>query len=409
MTQKEIPFEMLSESDLFVDGLYKGGVEGNLRAEVFSKLIPGCSNSGGFRIVYSKADRSKVAYVVLFTTLNEIEWPDYLDKETGVFRYYGDNRHPGRDLLDTPKGGNRLLRRVFDELNLKNYQQIPPFLLFKKGKGRDMQFLGLAAPGVVTLSPDRELVAFWRTLDDMRFQNYEAYFTVLDTGEKPIARSWLYARYAGLPEADKKAPAVWRRFVHMGRRGLKPLKARVIDVYPDWFSQVQSNSEGMAALAEIRRHYGDAKAYDFEGCATEILLMSDPHFTDFQLTRPWRDGGRDAVGYYQIQVPGQLNSSLRIDCALEAKCYTPTATGGNGVGVHEMSRLISRIRYRQFGAMVTTSFITKQAFEEVKEDGHPILLVTANNIATVLQQHGINSVDDVESWLREVDTKYQRM
>lgn len=104
MTQKEIPFEMLSESDLFVDGLYKGGVEGNLRAEVLSKLIPGCSNSGGFRIVYSKADRSKVAYVVLFTTLNEIEWPDYLDKETGVFRYYGDNRHPGRDLLDTPKG-----------------------------------------------------------------------------------------------------------------------------------------------------------------------------------------------------------------------------------------------------------------------------------------------------------------
>ena len=77
--------------------------------------------------------------------------------------------------------------------------------------------------------------------------------------------------------------------------------------------------------------------------------------------------------------------------------------------MHEMSRLISRIRYRQFGAMVTTSFITKQAFEEVKEDGHPILLVTANNIATVLQQHGINSVDDVESWLREVDTKYQRM
>ena len=53
--------------------------------------------------------------------------------------------------------------------------------------------------------------------------------------------------------------------------------------------------------------------------------------------------------------------------------------------------------------------VLRRAVVVAKEDGHPILLVTANNIATVLQQHGINSVDDVESWLREVDTKYQRM
>ena len=51
----------------------------------------------------------------------------------------------------------------------------------------------------------------------------------------------------------------------------------------------------------------------------------------------------------------------------------------------------------------------RRAVVVAKEDGPPILLVTANNVATVLQQHGINSVDDVESWLREVDTKYQRM
>ncbi|MCP1762460.1 O-acetyl-ADP-ribose deacetylase (regulator of RNase III) [Bradyrhizobium japonicum] len=36
---------------------------------------------------------------------------------------------------------------------------------------------------------------------------------------------------------------------------------------------------------------------------------------------------------------------------LEAKCYG----SGNSVGVREMSRLISRLRHRQFGVLVTTS------------------------------------------------------
>lgn len=31
------------------------------------------------------------AYVVLYTSMQELAWPDYLDEETGIFRYYGDN------------------------------------------------------------------------------------------------------------------------------------------------------------------------------------------------------------------------------------------------------------------------------------------------------------------------------
>lgn len=91
----------------------------------------------------------------------------------------------------------------------------------------------------------------------------------------------------------------------------------------------------------------------------------DSNFVDFSLTRPWRDGGRDALGFYSISTGGKVNASLKIDCALEAKCYSPN----NGVGVKEMSRLISRIRYRQFGIMITTSYVDKQAYQEVVEDG----------------------------------------
>ena len=64
--------------------------------------------------------------------------------------------------------------------------------MFKKtGNGCDVQFLGLAAPGNPKISQDRDLIAFWRTMGEKRFQNYEAYFTILDTNKEPISRKWI--------------------------------------------------------------------------------------------------------------------------------------------------------------------------------------------------------------------------
>lgn len=412
MMRKEVPFEDLRTSDLYVDCLYKGGPI-NQSGEVLSKLIPGCSNSGGFRKVLCRNDKSKIAYVVLFTTMNELEWPDYLDPQTGVFRYYGDNRKAGQDIHETSRRGNQLLRDTFALLNQGQQASIPPFLVFKKGdKGKDVQFLGLAAPGVTSLSPDKELVAFWRTYQGRRFQNYEAYFTILDTGATPIPRAWLEALWSDdVSEATSLEPLVWKMFRYQGRQGIQPLKAKAIEVFPGWQSQLQADHEGQECLRLIREFY-KGRAHEFELCATDILMKLDPNFVDFQITRPWRDGGRDAIGFYQIQSPGAVHSNLRIDCALEAKCYNPTTSklgqAGNSVGVREMSRLISRIRYRQFGVMLTTSFINKQAYEEVKADGHPILMITATNIASVLYEHGIHS-GDVDSWLESLENRYPRM
>lgn len=97
------------------------------------------------------------------------------------------------------------------------------------------------------------------------------------------------------------------------------------------------------------------------------------------------------------------NSPLRINCALEAKCYGER----NSVGVKEMSRLISRIRYRQFGILVTTSYVDNQAYSEVVEDGHPILIVTASDIATTLRKNSITP-DNINLWLLEMNRKYDR-
>ena len=113
---------------------------------------------------------------------------------------------------------------------------MPPFLIFKKtGTGRDIQFLGLAVPGNPKISPDRDLVAFWRTVKENRFQNYEAYFTVLDTGEKPIYRKWIESLIYDHENNLKYAPEAWVRFVKQGRNGITPLAAPRMHKIPNRF------------------------------------------------------------------------------------------------------------------------------------------------------------------------------
>ena len=395
----KVRFNDLRTADLVVDTIYEGGTANGKASEVLSKLLPGCSNSGGFRKVMRRDGSGLPAYVVLYTSMSELAWPDYLDEETGIFRYYGDNRSPGKSLLDTPRKGNQLLEYVFDCLNSRDgkIKDIPPFLIFKKtGHGWDVQFLGIAAPGNPKLSPDRDLVAFWRTIDGKRFQNYESYFTVLDTSEL-IDRKWLEALINDHENSLKYAPKVWKKFISGGRNGIVPLIARKLPKVPDRYSQLQSDNEGMVCLNAIRKHYAD-NAYGFERCAQDLLEKMDERFQDFNLTRPWRDGGRDALGYYVIGAGSKANYPLRIDCALEAKCYGEK----NSVGVREMSRLISRIRYRQFGVMLTTSYVHKQAYEEVIEDGHPILIVSASDIAQVLRKSSIMS-NNINEWLTSLD------
>lgn len=395
----EIAFEQLQTADLVVDTIYKGGKVSGKGSEVLSKLMPGCSNSGGFRKVMRKDGSGLPAYVVLYTSMQELAWPDYLDEETGIFRYYGDNRNPGRTILDTPRKGNVLLEFVFECLNSKDgsINNIPPFFIFKKtGMGWDVKFLGLAAPGNPKISPDKDLVAFWRTMNEERFQNYEAYFTVLDTSTA-IDRRWLDALISDHDNSLQYAPDTWKRFISKGRNGIVPLVAKKIETVPSKYDQLQSDIEGQNCLKIIRDFYSEFPQ-GFELCAKDILEKTDDKFQDFELTRPWRDGGRDALGYYVINAGGKSNIPLRIDCALEAKCYSEK----NSVGVREMSRLISRIRYRQFGVMITTSYVDNQAYKEVIEDGHPILIVTASDIAQTLRHNSITT-NNIYDWLQALD------
>lgn len=235
------------------------------------------------------------------------------------------------------------------------------------------------------MTADDELAAVWRTTNGQRFQNYRARFTVLD--EAKISRSWLTHVLSGGDPLDVTAPPSWKSWV--ASRTYNVLRAPATTVIRSKTEQVPDDPQGREILNTIRAHFRDRES-DFEACAVAIWRLIAPATGPCEVTRPSRDGGRDAVGQYIL---GPRADPIAIDFALEAKCYA----ADRSVGTREVSRLISRLRHRNFGVFVTTSFFGQQVQEEVREDGHPIALVCGRDIIDALRQH----VHDVPAWLNQ--------
>jgi Restriction endonuclease AspBHI N-terminal len=253
-------------------------------------------------------------------TEDEPNWPDHLDVETGRFTYYGDNRRPGHQLHDTPKGGNRLLQQVFDDLHSGKRAAIPPICIFTStGNGRDISFRGLAAPGAPSLQALDDLVAIWKTANGSRFQNYRATFTVLNADH--VGREWISDILTGQP-LSKNAPSAWWQFVSSVAYNV--LAAPRALAYRKPSQQKPVTATGVQIIEAIHQHFQN-RPYDFEKCAVELARMMDRNVVDCDLTRPWRDGGRDAVRFYRIGPP---SDPIRVEFALEAKCYK--LANGNG-------------------------------------------------------------------------------
>ena len=383
---QEVPFDQLAEADLKIDALYRGGRVGNAADDPLPRLLR-VDSQGGFR---KRGRNGKVELLVLTSSLNDPDWPDALDPETGVFTYYGDNKKPGRELHDTGRRGNLMLQQVFAmaRAGQEGRRKVPPVLLFAgAGSWRDFRFLGLAVPGVEGLEASEELVALWRSSEGLRFQNYRARFTILDT--EVIRRDWLNSIIEGSRD-DALAPDAWRSFVDTGRR--RSLRAVRSLEWRQKREQLPQDAEGQEMVAAIHAHFAHSP-HGFEHCAAALARMMMPDIATLDVTRPSRDGGRDAVGQMRV---GRGASAVLVDFALEAKCF-----GQAAVGVKEMSRLISRLRHRQFGILVTTSCVDRQAYQEIKEDSHPIVVIAAADIVELLRSCGYGSKVAVKAWLDE--------
>jgi len=324
--------------------------------------------------------------------LVNVDWPDRLDSESGTFTYYGDNRTPGGELHSTPLRGNRILRDIYALLHNKSRHAIPPIFVFTKGgMGKDVCFRGLAVPGAIGVPPTGDLVAVWKSTDGKRFQNYRALFTLLDT--PVVRREWLEAIVRGDPRVG--APPSWLDFLDMGR--YRPLVAEPTRRYRTPREQLPVDDSGVNVLSTIVEyfHAHPQCPYALEACALERAKRSLVGVVSAELTRPWRDGGRDAMGLFEI---GEPPSGIRVEFALEAKCMSPSPS--NSCGVRQVSRLLSRLRHRQFGIFVTTSCLGTQAYQELVEDQHPVVVIAGQDIVRTLRQTGLSTVEDISAWLK---------
>lgn len=386
---KSISFDRLASADLQVEAIYEGGTAGNVGDDPLGKLIP-VGNQGGFRYAGSVKD-ADLRLVVLYTSGADRDWPDALDRETGLFTYFGDNREPGKEIHDTSRGGNAILRSCFHRLHGSPPERgkIPPFLLFNKvspAGGRDVRFLGLAVPGAQDVQPADDLVAIWRTSEGERFQNYRATFTILAVATVP--RSWLDELAAG-ELLGPACPEPYRDWVEKGK--YTPLESPRTIQYRTKARQQPESKDDAALVATIYDYFAD-DPYAFEACAIELWSMQAKESVSFVATRRAADGGRDAYGWYHI---GPDADRIRLEWSLEAKLYAPE----NSAGVKEISRLISRLRHREFGVFVTTSYIGKQAYEEVRGDQQPIIVICGRDIADLLKRHGHATPAAVTTWL----------
>jgi hypothetical protein len=191
------------------------------------------------------------------------------------------------------------------------------------------------------------------------------------------------------------SPKAWADWVRTGK--YRPLTSVPTTLIRSIVDQTPDTGVKIAILKLIYEHFKESPPR-FEAFAARIFQMDDRRVVIDQITRASMDGGRDAIGRYVL---GLNNDPVFVDFALEAKCYAPGIPGVklNTVGVREASRLISRLRHRQFGVLVTTSVIARQAYEEVRQDRHPIIFISGRDIAEILIQNGKNTPELVREFL----------
>ncbi len=390
---------------MYIDAIYRADPQvKNLGAEVLSKLM-GVKNQGGFRYLGKTECPS---FVTLFTSGEDIYWRDAVDSDCGIFMYYGDQKTPGRELHDTNLNGNLILKEVFDFACSDDPQirkKVPPIFVFKKARGRDIQFLGLVVPGIQGKPQKDWLTAVWGAdRNGNRFLNYKSLFTIIDPskgcaaepGESGISLAWLNDIENGNAYDSQYAPIEWKKYIDR-KKFLSLTAFRETSVKSKEEQLPESSEATKTVMLQALHDYFIKKdrGYGFEQFACRIIETLDDNVASIEVTRPFKDGGIDGIGKYRVFGTG--TQSVLVDFYLQAKCYAPFSSA---VGVNDTSRLISRIKDRQFGIMVTTSYVNQQAYQELLDDGHPIVLVTGRTIMDLIfDRYEIRSVEDLNEWL----------
>ena len=389
-------FNELDQCDLVVDAVYEGGNFKNHKDDPINKILP-VGNQGGFRY-YGPVDALKL--LVLYTDGSDLDWPDNINLKTGIFKYYGDNRKPGQNKISTGRSGNLILEKLFQSLHSQDSPRdyIPPIFIFQKfpteNSSRSVIFRGVCVPGNPSFSQSEDLVSIWKTDGKKRFENYRAIFSILDCN---IVHRSKINEIVSSNVYDNLSRA-FTRFKNFGEYNI--LQTEKISEIRSEEEQLPSSNNHIEMLDTLFTYFNSLNngPYIFEKFAAEVYKMSDMNVIIDEVTQNSVDGGRDAVGRYRI---GPSVDPLHVNFSLEAKLYNPGLKNSkrNSIGVRETSRLISRIRNHQFGVMVTTSVVGRQAYKEIREDKHPIILITGKDLIDIIVEKGYNSIESLKQLL----------
>ena len=391
-----IPFAQLEGVHLTADTVYEGGDTGNLSDDPLARLLKG-GNSGGFRYC---GPVDNLNYLIITITTDSRQWTDTIVPETGTVVCYGDNRTPDHGIHDTPKHGNLLLRNIFKSLHssIEPRSHVPPIFFFSKhpnkASPRSMRFLGLGAPGSPGLKPPNDLTRKQKRFESRPFWNYRATFTLLDV--PVIKRAWIDDLETGEKDSLHR-PIVWKMWLKSGL--YRPLqqghryRVRSSDM------QLPVDDLRKAMLFKLYRYFS-SEPYKFLHFAADIYALTDSKIVIGRVRRHSSDGSYNIIGKFRLGIDAD---PIHLGFLVESKCYNPGigTRKRKSIGVKEILKLLSRLEEQQFGVLVTTSVVTQQAYEAIREQNHPVVCIAGTDIIDILISNNITGVSQLTDWLSD--------
>jgi hypothetical protein len=344
--------------------------------------LPGIMNSPGIRGLNYKTKKSLPAVLILLTRTASSSyynpWEDVIDLVNGRIYYWGDAKYdPHRSCEDF--AGNKVLKKIFDEILTGNLAKVPPILHFSKPVPGQVIFNGVCVL--------KDLKLTWFEDDGRPVRNYRASLQILDIS--PVETAWLHRRVVG-DLTDE--PAVWKDY----QKGRRPATFKI------WRKKILSredqlpkeNSEDYELLKEVQGLTPD----EFEKITVDLIQRIPEIVHSITKTRPTRDKGFDFFG--EMNLPYPLNYKIYIRG--EAKKYDTTTA----VGPKDLSRLAAKLSRGEYGLFMTTSYFSLQAQEELYEDSYPMKLISGRDIVNFLKEFRLASNGRLNpEWLMKIKGK----
>jgi len=389
-----IPFEQLEGVHLTTGTVYEGGLTGNISDDPLARLLKG-GNSGGFRYCGSVENLN---YLIITINTDNRQWPDTIDPETGTIVFYGDNRSPGHGIHDTPRRGNLILRNLYKSLHSGKDPRchIPPVFLFckhpNKASPRSIRFLGICAPGSPGLKALNDLTRKQKRFESKRFWNYRATFTILDI--PVIKRVWIDDLETGNKDSPHR-PIVWKMWLKSGL--YRPLQQKHCLGMRSPAMQLPAGDLRKAMLFKLYRYFS-SDPYKFLHFAADIYALTDSKITLGGVKRHSSDGTYGISGNFRLGIDAD---PVHLGFLVESKCYNPGigTRKRKSVGVKEVLKMLTRLENRQFGVLVTTSILTRQAYEAFRKQEHPVICIAGTDIIDILISNNIIDVKQLTAWL----------